>query len=416
MWDAVVVGGGAAGFFGAITCAGELAGARVLILEKSKHVLSKVKVSGGGRCNVTHHCFEPKLMATHYPRGHKSLIGPLHRFGVAETVQWFGERGLLLKTEADGRMFPVSDDSQTVIDCLQDAAWSAGVHIKTSTGVKSIVVKAGASSPVFEIGLDEGKPLLARKVLLATGGTRVGAGEWLARSLGHKLHEGVPSLFTFNINDARLKELSGLSADPVEVRVEGESLVNRGPLLITHRGMSGPAILKLSAWGARELHALDYRFDLIVNWLPGQDVAASFDALRQQGGTRQIFAHSPFDTIPRRLWQSLVEAARVPSGCTWSELRREAKSALVDQLSRARFTVSGKSTNKDEFVTCGGVLTDEADMRTMESRRCPGVYFAGELLDIDGVTGGFNFQNAWTTGHLAGMALAKALEAERLPE
>lgn len=407
IWDTVVIGGGAAGFFGAIICAEESSKKpRVLILEKSKQVLAKVRISGGGRCNVTHHCFEPKRMATNYPRGHKALIGPLHRFGVTETIDWFSNHGLELKTEDDGRMFPTSDDSATVIDCLQRAAQQAGVVVKTSAGVKSITPRPNKKGPLFELILDTGERLEARNILLATGGIRTGGGAGLARSLGHSLEPPVPSLFTFHIVDKRIKELPGLSVEPVKVRVEGTNLENEGPLLITHRGMSGPAILKLSAWGARVLADLDYSFTLVVNWVPRQDVPATFESLRKSAGTRQIESHSPFPTLPKRLWQSLVEAARVPERCTWAELTKGAARALADQLTQCSFEVRGKSTNKDEFVTCGGVPTDEVDMRTMESRTCPGAYFAGELLDIDGVTGGFNFQNAWTTGYLAGRAMA----------
>ncbi|MFU8806358.1 MAG: aminoacetone oxidase family FAD-binding enzyme [Bradymonadaceae bacterium] len=404
-WDAIIIGGGAAGFFGAITCAAHPPKkTRVLILEKSRRVLTKVKVSGGGRCNVTHHCFDPKQMATNYPRGNKALIGPLHRFGVAETVEWFAEHGLTLKTESDGRMFPTTDDSQTVIDCLRDAAGVAGVTIRHSTGVKAVYP---AAHERFELLLDGGERITARKVLLATGGIRAGGGAGLARSLGHTLTPAVPSLFTFHIRDPRIHGLQGLSVEHTQVSVQGLPLTNDGPLLITHRGMSGPAILKLSAWGARELAGLDYSFTLIVNWLPTEDVPTTLEALRHESGTRQVAARSPFDPIPKRLWQSLVEAAGVPKDCTWSRLPKKAALALAAELAHGEFEVRGKSTNKDEFVTCGGVPTDEVDMRTMESRIRPGAYFAGEILDIDGVTGGFNFQNAWTTGYLAGMAMAQ---------
>ncbi|QDG54942.1 NAD(P)/FAD-dependent oxidoreductase [Persicimonas caeni] len=405
MWDAIIIGGGAAGFYGAITCANALPRrARVLIVERARRVLQKVKISGGGRCNVTHDCFDPKRMATHYPRGNKALIGPLHRFGVRETVRWFTARGVELKTEADGRMFPTTDDSQTVIDCLQDAADRAGVELWTSAGVEAITpIDEG-----FELALRDGRTVRTRTVLLATGGTRSTSGASLARSLGHELIPPVPSLFTFHIDDPRIEGLQGLSVDHVEVEVVGEPLANDGPLLVTHWGMSGPAILKLSAWGARELHALDYTFDLQVNWLPGVDCEQRFHKLRADWGKRQVGSRSPFDQLPKRLWERLVDAAEIDPERRWAELSKKKSRALGRHLTRAEFSVTGKSTNKDEFVTCGGVPTDEVDMRTMESRITPGVYFAGELLDIDGVTGGFNFQNAWTTGHLAGQAMAEA--------
>lgn len=412
MWDAVVVGGGAAGYYGAITCASAIksgerkAKPRVLILERAPRVLQKVKVSGGGRCNVTHDCLDPREMASRYPRGHKALLGPLHHFGVRETIEWFGGRGVQLKTEPDGRMFPTTDDSQTIIDCLTDAAAEAGVKLRTLANITSIRRLDTAQAARFEVVLRGGERLLARSVLLATGGTRSKSSAELAQRLGHELAPAAPSLFTFRIHDARIKELQGLSVEHTRVGVVGESLEDAGPLLITHRGMSGPGILKLSAWGARQLHALSYSFDIEVNWLPGVDVEQRLERLRKEWPKRQIASRSPFDPIPKRLWERLVEAAHIDASCRWAEFSRAKSRALITQLTMARFEVRGKSTNKDEFVTCGGVRTDDVDMRTMESRVVPGVYFAGELLDIDGVTGGYNFQNAWTTGYLAGQAMA----------
>lgn len=406
IWDAVIVGGGAAGYFGAITCATRSPAKRVLIVERSSRVLQKVKISGGGRCNVTHDCLDPKRMAANYPRGNKALIGPLHRFGVRDTLRWFEGRGVQLKTEADGRIFPTTDDSQTVIDCLRDAADEAGVELWTSAAVKTIAPLDGDEAR-FEIVLHGNKRLRAQNVLLATGGTRSKSGAELARSLGHQLVAAVPSLFTFRIDDPRIDGLQGLSVDQVEVRVRGEELADSGPLLITHWGMSGPAILKISAWGARQLHALDYRFDIEVDWTPGVDLEARFHKLRSQWGKRQVGSRSPIDAVPKRLWERLVSAAGIADAQRWAELPKKQSRALSEQLSRGVFAVDGKSTNKDEFVTCGGVPTDDVDMRTMQSRHTPGVYFAGELLDVDGVTGGYNFQNAWTTGYLAGVAMAQ---------
>ncbi|MFW5966590.1 MAG: NAD(P)/FAD-dependent oxidoreductase [Persicimonas sp.] len=407
LWDAIIVGGGAAGFYGAITCANALGeDAGVLIAERSSRVLQKVKISGGGRCNVTHDCFDPKQMATNYPRGHRALIGPLHRFGVRETVRWFEGRGVELKTEADGRMFPTTDDSQTIIDCLRDAAEEAGVELRTRTAVDKIRRLDDEDDAAFELALHESAPIRAKKVLIATGGTRSKSGARLAESLGHDLAPAVPSLFTFNIDDPRIDGLQGLSVEPVEVHVEGQDLDSDGPLLITHWGLSGPAVLKLSAWGARKLHAIDYTFTLEVNWLPNVDVEERFHRLRSEWGKRQVGTRSPFDAIPGRLWQRLVDVADIDGNCRWAEFPKDQSRKLAKQLTRARFQVTGKSTYKDEFVTCGGVPTDEVDMRTMESRITPGAHFAGEVLDIDGVTGGFNFQNAWTTGHLAGLAMA----------
>jgi hypothetical protein len=406
IWDAIIIGGGAAGYFGAIHCAEAGAGELdVLILEKSSRVLQKVKISGGGRCNVTHDCLDPKRMASHYPRGNKALIGPLHRFGVRDTIRWFTHRGVELKTESDGRMFPTTDDSQTIIDCLRDAADASGVQLRTRAAVKGIT----HADDHFDLKLHNGELVRARRILVATGGARVAGAAKLAEDLGHTLVPAVPSLFTFNIDDPRIEGLQGLSVNPAEVSVRGEDLSDDGPLLITHWGMSGPAVLKLSAWGARELHAREYDFAIDVNWLPGVDVQQRFHELRSEWGKRQIVTHSPFDPIPMRLWERLVEQTDIDPRCRWAEFPKASSQKLTRQLTAAEFHVTGKSTYKDEFVTCGGVATDDVDMRTMESRETPGAHFAGELLDIDGVTGGFNFQNAWTTGFLAGQAMADAL-------
>ena len=408
--DAVIVGGGAAGFFAAITCAEAIEHAgrrpRVLILERARNVLQKVKISGGGRCNVTHDCLDPRRMSSNYPRGHKALIGPLHRFGVADTIAWFQRRGVALKVEPDGRMFPTTDDSQTVIDCLMGAAHAAGVEVRTSTHVERVVALGSGGAARFEVVLRGGARVETKSVLLATGGTRSKSGAEIARALGHALEPAVPSLFTFRIDDPRLKGLQGLSVEHTEVEVQGTSLSDSGPLLITHWGVSGPGVLKVSAWGARELGALGYAFTLEVDWLPGVDVAGEIQALRARWGKRHVAARSPFDAIPKRLWERLVAAAGIDAARKWAELPKAQARALIGQLTRAEFEVTGKATNKDEFVTCGGVRPDDVDMRTMESRVTPGVHFAGELLDVDGVTGGFNFQNAWTTGYLAGVAMA----------
>jgi predicted Rossmann fold flavoprotein len=398
-WDAIVVGGGAAGFFGAITCASQTESRRVLLLESGRRVLQKVKISGGGRCNVTHACFDPKVLATHYPRGEKALIGPLHRFGVTDTIEWFAAHGVELKTEADGRMFPTTDDSSTIVECLNHAARKSGVRVRTRSRVRAI-------SPGFTLTLESGEELLAPRILLATGGTRSASGAALAESLGHDLSPAVPSLFTFHVEDSRIRDLQGLSVEHVHASIPTANLTRLGPLLITHRGFSGPAILKLSAWGARHLFDLGYHFELRLNWLPEVDLSEQFARLRHHSGARRVAAHSPFEALPRRLWQRLVQAAQIPSELQWASLSSVFERALTQELTDSSFAVRGKSTHKEEFVTCGGVPTDQVDMRTMESRRQPGLFLAGELLDIDGVTGGFNFQNAWTTGYLAGVAMA----------
>ena len=400
-FDLVVVGGGAAGFFAAITCA-ENSGKSVLILEKTSQLLQKVKISGGGRCNVTHRCFEPRELSTNYPRGEKSLIGPFHRFGAADTVEWFTSRGVTLKTEADGRMFPDTDSSQTIIDTLLGAADAAGVSVHTSEGVTSVV----ENEEHFELLTDTGSSYTAASVLIATGGTRLTAGARLAASLGHELQPPTPSLFTFKVEDPRIDGLAGLSVSPAEVSIQQSRLASSGPVLITHWGLSGPGILKISAWGARELAGRDYRFDISVNWLPDADPAAVVAEKRRSEAKRQLSSSSPFASIPKRLWLRLLAAADVPDTTTWAQLSKAQTTRLLDQLATSTFAVNGKSTNKDEFVTCGGISLKEINFQTMESKLVHGLFFAGEVIDVDGVTGGFNFQNAWTNGFHAGSAIA----------
>ena len=400
-FDLIVVGGGAAGFFSAITCA-EMSEKSVLVLEKTAQLLQKVRISGGGRCNVTHACFEPRELSTNYPRGEKSLIGPFHRFGPTDIVEWFEGRGVALKTEEDGRMFPVTDDSQTIVDALLSAADAAGVAIRTSEGVTSIT----RTEDTFTVETDTGGSYTAANVVLATGGTRSALGATLASNLGHDLLPATPSLFTFKIDDERLAGLAGLSVDNANVGILNSKLQSSGPVLVTHWGLSGPGILKISAWGARELAERSYKFDVSLNWLPGVDPAAVIAGQRDTERKRQLSSRSPFPAIPKRLWLRMLQAAGVEETTTWSELPKKQAAALVRELSDATFTVNGKSTNKAEFVTCGGVSLDEINFQTMESKRVPGLYFAGEVIDVDGITGGFNFQNAWTNGFHAGSAIA----------
>lgn len=411
-WDLIVVGGGAAGFFAAITYAEAAPGSRVLILEKTAHVLGKVKISGGGRCNVTHACFEPKNLTKNYPRGSRSLIGPFHRWGAADTVEWFTSRGVELKTEADGRIFPVTNNSQTIIDCLTRSARDAGTTVQTSTSVKSIIAGNTSDAP-YQLTTDEGTNLLTRSVLLATGGTRLAAGAKLAESLGHQLVPNVPSLFAFNIHDPRISDLPGISVPDAQISVPAIKLTATGPLLITHHGLSGPGVLKLSAWGARELHDCGYQFPIAINWLHGlspNQIETTLANTRQNWGKRRVRSRAPFENLPapfpKRLWERLCIAAGVDENCIWSQLNRECSRRLLTELTAGKFEVSGKSINKDEFVTCGGVRLPDINLKTMESKLRPGLYFAGEILDIDGITGGFNFQNAWTSGYLAGTAAA----------
>ena len=397
----IVVGGGAAGFFAAITCAEAAPENEVVILEKGPQFLSKVRISGGGRCNVTHACFDPRALTTRYPRGEKALIGPYQQFNAQQTVEWFEQRGVKLKVEEDGRMFPITDSSETVINCLIDSARKAGVKLFTRRAVEKI-------SRGFQLSDSTGQEWQCDRVLLATGGCRTPALGALATSLGHTLEPPVPSLFTFHVDVPWVKELAGVSVPQVIASVNGTRLEERGALLFTHWGLSGPAILRLSAWGARELHGLGYRFALHINWLPESSEDTVRRELQERIGREaaRLVVNSPIAPLPARVWRALVLAAGIPAEQRWSSLNKRAQHQLVEQLRRTELPVSGKSLNKDEFVTCGGVPLSEVNFKTMESRICPGLYFAGELLDIDGITGGFNFQAAWTTGWLAGRAIA----------
>ncbi len=404
----VVVGGGAAGFFGAITCAEATPGVGVTLLEKGPHFLAKVRISGGGRCNVTHACFETRELSRRYPRGGAALIGPLNRFQPRDTVAWFEARGVQLKTEDDGRMFPVTDSSATIIDCLMRAAREAGVTLETNAGVEAITRLPDHG---FEVRLTGGGRLTADRVLLATGGCRSAALGQMAVSLGHTLEPPVPSLFSFHASAPWLQGLAGVAIDPVEVSAVGASLKERGPLLITHEGISGPAVLRLSAWGARHFHKRDYRFVLKLNWLPAEStesLATLFERRRSEQGARKV-VNGPIPPLTARLWERLVLSAGVRPGAQWAGLSRVERQSLLAILGGTELQVTGKTMNRDEFVTCGGVRLAEVHFKTMESRVCPGLHFAGELLDIDGITGGFNFQAAWTTGWLAGKAMAASL-------
>lgn len=402
---AVIVGGGAAGFFAALACAELQRGLEIFVLEKTPHFLSKVKISGGGRCNVTHACFDARELTTRYPRGERALIAPFKQFQAADTVAWFASRGVKLKTENDGRMFPVTDSSQTIIDCLLTAARQAGVNLKANCSVESAIQKPGGG---FELKLSHGETMACDKLLLAIGGCRTPRLGQLAVSLGHSLETPVPSLFTFHIENPWLRDLAGISLENVEAAIPELKLRERGALLVTHWGLSGPSILRLSAWGARALSERNYHFPLQINWLPHLDeekLAAEFLARRQSHGGKAI-VNLPVAPLRARLWEQLVLASGIARDARWSSLSHSAQHKLIQQLLRTEFPVTGKSLNKDEFVTCGGVRLGEVNFKTMESKICPGLFFAGEVLDIDGITGGFNFQAAWTTGWLAGRAMA----------
>jgi predicted Rossmann fold flavoprotein len=400
-----IAGGGAAGLFAAIACAEAASSRPVHVFEKGPQFLSKVRISGGGRCNVTHACFDPREFSLSYPRGGQALIAPFYRFQAADTVAWFEARGVKLKAEADGRMFPVTDSSQTIIDCLLGAARDARVSLVADRGVeRARKVEDGS----FVLTLSNGESFSCAKFLIATGGCRTAALGQIAEGFGHTVRSPVPSLFTFHIECPWLRGLAGASVADGEVSVPGTSLRARGPVLATHWGLSGPAILRLSAWGARELHQRNYVFPLRVNWLPhftDDDILRELQSrIRQQPA--RLVVNAPLPPLSARLWEQLVLAAGIARDTRWSALSNAARHSLVQQLARTGLEVTGKSLNKDEFVTCGGVSLDEVNFKTMESRLCPGLYFAGEFLDIDGITGGFNFQAAWTTGWIAGNAMA----------
>lgn len=402
----VIAGGGAAGFFAAIACAEARPHNEVLILERSSQFLTKVRISGGGRCNVTHTALEPRKFSARYPRGERALIAALHRFSPEDTVAWFQEHGVRLKIEADGRMFPVTDSSETVIDCLMFEAEAAGVQLRAHTSLEKARPSGRGN---FELELSGGSRMACDRLLLATGGARAAGGPQIAEAFGHTIESPVPSLFSLHIPAPWVLSLPGVSIPDVELTVAGTSLRERGPLLITHNGVSGPAVLRLSAWGARVLAKLDYKFALRINWLPDVHEDAVMEELRRRRETqpKRLVAGDPIAPLPARLWAQLVQVAGVPAGTLWTTLSRAHLLELIRLLTRNELPVNGKSLNKEEFVTCGGVRLAEVNFKTMESRIVPHLYFAGELLDIDGITGGFNFQSAWTTGWIAGRAMAR---------
>jgi predicted Rossmann fold flavoprotein len=398
----IVIGGGAAGYFAAIHAAES--GGEVILLEKSNKVLSKVKVSGGGRCNVTNVCEEPAILIQNYPRGSKELRGPFSRFHTTHTKNWFELRGVQLKTEIDGRVFPVTNSSQTIIDCLEAEARKNGVQIRLQTSVK----KLNSNSRNFEIETESGI-LAADKIIVATGGSpSLESYKWLS-NLGHTIIPPVPSLFTFNIPDKIFTELMGVSVARMRLKISGTNFIQEGPLLFTHWGISGPAVLKLSAWAAQWLYENQYHFKINLNFIPDLNEAEVKTILLThilKNKLKQVATDKLFD-LPLRLWEKLCLLAGVTSNQKWNEIGKSVINKLVNNLTALEIDVKGKTTFKEEFVTCGGVDLSEIYMKTMESKKVPGLYFAGEVLNIDGVTGGFNFQAAWTTGFIAGTSAVK---------
>ncbi|MCH6258472.1 NAD(P)/FAD-dependent oxidoreductase [Puniceicoccaceae bacterium K14] len=397
-----VIGGGAAGFFSAITCAEAYPDAQVTIFEKSPKVLSKVRISGGGRCNVTHSCFDPKELATKYPRGSRELRGAFHKWQPLDTINWFQEKGVELKTEEDGRMFPTTDDSQTIIHCLLSSAQKCGIIVRTKTSVKTA---NRTNRNGFSITDSNNEEYDVTHLIIATGGT-ASPQKSIAVQLGHTLTQLAPSLFTFNIKDPLIDGLAGLSVSSAQTLFPPTKLKQSGPMLITHWGLSGPAILKLSAWGARDFADRDYAFSFNVNWLGGE---MSFERVKElMIQTKKLSSKkltttlSPFD-LPKRFWLRLLDICSIPSK-QWAQVSNTEINAIANKITRSEFRTDGKSVNKDEFVTCGGVSLKEINFKTMQSKLIPNLYFAGEALDIDGITGGFNFQAAWTTGRIAGLS------------
>ena len=411
--EVVVIGGGAAGFFGAIHAA-QAPHTRVTLLEAGRQPLAKVRISGGGRCNVTHHCFEPSQLVQNYPRGGKALRGAFSRFQALDVVRWFNTEGVKLKTEADGRMFPVTDDSETIVEALMFAAKKAGVFLRNNVLVQKIE-RIGESK--FDVILKNGENIVCDRILLATGSSP--SGYAIAKSLGHELEPPVPSLFTFNIKDSKLHELAGVSVNPATVKLINDSssekkkssrnqLEQSGALLITHWGLSGPAVLKLSAWAARELHECNYQAKLVVNWIPTLKVEAVKQVLliaKTEQPKKFISNYCPVD-VSLRLWEYLLDKAEVELEKRWADISNKSIQQIVNVLTASEYAIAGKGVFKEEFVTCGGVRLQDVNFQTMESKICQGLFFAGEILDIDGVTGGFNFQSAWTTSWIAAQGIS----------
>lgn len=398
-YNVIIIGGGAAGFFAAINIAEQNPDLKVAILERGKEGLQKVKVSGGGRCNVTHAEFVPQELAKNYPRGEKELLGSFHQFMTGDTIEWFEKRGVALKIEDDGRMFPVSNSSQTIIDCFLQEARKHHVEVLYNQSVRAITQKN-----IWQVETNQGN--FSTKKLVVTTGSNPKI--WnLLEGLGHAIVQPVPSLFTFNINDDRIKAIPGVVAQDVEIKVVDSSLFSEGPLLITHVGMSAPAILKLSAFGAIELAKRNYKFEIQINFLKQsfEDCLDNLKEFKFELARKKVFKFAPFN-VPKRLWQQLVLASQITDSTTWADLNKNQLTQLSKQLTEAIFKVDGKSTFKEEFVTAGGIDLKEVNFKTYESKLYKNLYFAGEILNIDAVTGGFNFQNAWTGAYLAAKAIS----------
>lgn len=402
MKKVIIIGGGAAGYFTAINAKENNPDLDITILEKGKEVLQKVKISGGGRCNVTHACFEPKELVKFYPRGEKELLGPFHQFMTGDTFEWFDDRGIPLKIESDNRVFPEANTSQAIIDCFQKNVDSLGITVLKNHGVNSVEQQENKW-----LVKTKNQEFTADFVVVAAGSSKK---VWdLCKTLDHTIIKPVPSLFTFNIKDKRIIDLGGISVPNAEVKLVGTNLENSGPLLITHWGLSGPAILKLSAFGARILADKNYQYNVVVNWL-GQDfdlVLEELLQLKKSQPKKQVHLKSPFTDIPRRLWERFVAAAEIKTNQNWGDLSNKHLNNLATQLTKGLFNANGRTTFKDEFVTAGGVDLKEINFKRFESKKHKNLFFVGEVLNIDAVTGGFNFQNAWTGGFICAKSIAE---------
>ncbi len=404
----IVIGGGAAGFFCAVNAARMNPALKVTIVEKSNKLLSKVKVSGGGRCNVTHACFDIIDMSKRYPRGQHFVKKAFYQFFTTDTIQWFEERGVKLKTEEDGRMFPVTDSSQTVIDCLLKEANKYHVEILMNKEVRKINIQQST----FDIQFSNGEIISAAHVCIASGGyPKSSMFDWL-KELGHSIEEPVPSLFTFNLPKHPLTKLMGVSVENVKVKIQNSKLEQEGPLLITHWGLSGPAVLKLSAWGARELKIMNYELRIMINWLSDyneESLRRKFQELRNENASQKVRNKNQFG-LPSRLWEFLAEQSGIKNEWRWADLPSSEQNKFIKNLCSYECEVKGKTTFKEEFVTAGGIRLNEVDANTMMSKKIANLFFAGEVLDVDGITGGFNFQHAWTSGFIAAKALSNTAD------
>ncbi len=401
-YNVLIIGGGAAGFFTAINTKEKNPELSVGILEKSKEVLQKVKISGGGRCNVTHACFDPKELTEFYPRGKRELLGPFHQFMTGDTMEWFEQRGVSLKIESDHRIFPESNSSQSIIDCFLKATQNLGVDVKKSEGVKSFTKVADVWKVVTTTN-----EYTCDKLVVTAGSSKP---MWnLLTELGHTIVQPVPSLFTFNIQDPLLKDLPGVSVQNVEVSIKDTKLTSTGPLLITHWGTSGPAVLKLSAFGALLLAEKDYQYQVTINWLScnRQQALDRLFAYKKNEVKSILEKRSPFETISKRLWNRFLEVCEIDGQTKWADVAHKKLEKLADKLTATLFHAQGKSTFKDEFVTAGGIKLKEVNFKRFESKLHPNLFFAGEILNIDAVTGGFNFQNAWTGGWMVSEAITQ---------